>query len=250
MENYVYVGFDRREADAYHACVDSIDHHRLKHPAKYQVLPLLLPELQADMTYTREIHRTGNQLFDVVSDHAMSTEFALSRFFVPLLVRRKRKLTDAPRWAIFCDSDMIFTNDLQRVFDLADPEKAVQVVQHSMAGDLGDIKMDGQAQSEYKRKNWSSFILWNVDHPAHDWLNLTRLNTTRGLLLHQFCWLTDKQIGELPSEWNFLVGYDQWFDDRPPANIHFTKGVPSMQDVEASDFDDYYWKHIYASAWK
>ena len=49
--------------------------------------------------------------------------------------------------------------------------------------------------------------------------------TASGLDLHQFKWLKkDEEIGELPHDWNHLVGYDA-----PSAevnNAHFTTGGP------------------------
>ena len=86
--------------------------------------------------------------------------------------------------------------------------------------------MQGQAQTVYPRKNWSSFILWNCGHPANRLLQPSVVNTSPGSFLHQFQWLGDHEIGEVPKEWNHLAGYD---DHRPASDlsaIHYTSGGP------------------------
>ena len=52
-----------------------------------------------------------------------STEFTFSRFLVPYLQNYRG-------WAIFCDSDFIFLNDIDELFSLADSKYAVMCVQH------------------------------------------------------------------------------------------------------------------------
>ena len=56
--------------------------------------------------------------------------------------------------------------------------------------------------------------------------------------LHQFWWLDDKDIGEIPHTWNWLVGhYNEPTDGRPDA-IHYTLGGPwfdNYKDVEYAD---------------
>lgn len=251
--NRVFIGFDHREADAFAVCRHSIELTRKKHPPSFEIHPLILPELRSRELYTRPTEMRDGRLFDVISDHPMSTEFAISRFLVPHLARymarkgAKMSPYAADNFAIFMDSDMLVTRSLDEVFALADPDKAVQVVQHKMvSGD--DVKMDGQKQSYYDRKNWSSFILWNINHPAHDHLTPDVVNSATGRFLHGFEWLTKDEIGELPAEWNYLVGYDKWFDDDPPANIHFTSGIPSMPGYEHVDYADRWRDMLYSWA--
>src|ERR1041384_2173684 len=85
-------------------------------------------------------------------------------------------------------------------------------------------KMDGQVQTAYARKNWSSVMLFNCDHPANRRLSLVDVQERRGFDLHQFYWLNDAEIGALPAEWNWLIG-----EQERPANpkiAHFTLGGP------------------------
>jgi len=83
--------------------------------------------------------------------------------------------------------------------------------------------MEGQRQSSYQRKNWSSLMLWNCSHPANKELTPFSLSTDDPLYFHQFRWLKDNQIGTIPLEWNTLEGY---YDFDEPKGIHFTDGVP------------------------
>jgi hypothetical protein len=87
-----------------------------------------------------------------------------------------------------------------------------------------NVKMDGQEQTSYPRKNWSSVMAFNVDHPANDALDIELANSKPGRDLHRFCWLGDDDIGALPPAWNSLVGYTD--EVRDPKIVHFTDGGP------------------------
>ena len=150
----------------------------------------------------------------------MSTGHAIARFFLPFMLIHHG-------WALFTDGDVLFRRDVHELFDLADPKYAVMVVKHNHVPRLA-IKKGGQTQTVYPRKNWSSVMLWNVDHPAHQRLTLGVLNEKPGRDLHAFCWLLDEEIGELPVEWNWLVGHSDSCID--PAIVHFTEGLPSLPD--------------------
>lgn len=100
-----------------------------------------------------------------------------------------------------------------------------------------ELKMDGQTQSYYNRKNWSSVILWNCSHPANKNLTLEALNTWPGRDLHAFKWLKDDEIGELPREWNWLV--DVTAGDPAEAKLlHYTLGGPWFPDWKGGSMDD------------
>jgi lipopolysaccharide biosynthesis glycosyltransferase len=157
----------------------------------------------------------------------MATEFACSRFLVPRLAQSG--------WALFMDCDMLVRTDLLKLFNQADPDKAVMVVKHNHQPPEG-IKMDGQAQTRYARKNWSSVILWNVEHPANAALTMELVNTVPGRDLHRFCWLEDDLIGELHPKWNWLVGHSD--PEVDPAIVHFTDGIPTMHGYEDCEYAD------------
>lgn len=166
--------------------------------------------------------------WDVISNAPMSTEFAISRFLTPHLAQ--------DGFALFMDCDMLVRRSLQPMFDLAmsRPDKAVWVVKHFYYPE-NTTKMDGCIQVQYERKNWSSVMLFNCEHPFCKALTPDVVNSVTGLHLHQFKWVPDDLIGDLNPEWNYLVGHTSHVD---PSIVHFTEGVPSMPKYEDVEFAD------------
>jgi hypothetical protein len=217
-------------------------------PDHARIEPVVLQELIKSGEYTRPIKFIGknHRLHDVISEAPMSTQFAISRFFVPYLVKKSviehRKEYDPPAkygWAMFVDCDIMCRHNLTELFNLVErhPEKAVFCVKHNHHVEIDNsYKKDAQVQTRYARKNWSSVMLFNVDHPSNDKLNLKLLNLRPGRDLHAFCWLKDKEIGELPLEWNWLVNVSEPCDD--PAIVHFTEGGPWLHRYRDVPFAD------------
>jgi hypothetical protein len=177
--------------------------------------------------YHRPTRVEGAGLWDVISEAPMSTGHAIARFLVPFLC-------GYDGWALFTDGDVLFRADVAELFALADPRYAVQVVQHQHVPSQ-TVKMEGQTQTRYFRKNWSSVILWNAGHPANRAVSRELVNTVPGRDLHRFCWLEDELIGALPSRWNVLIGEQT---DPDPAICHFTLGVPDMPGYEDQPYAD------------
>lgn len=218
----VLIGFDSRERDAWDVCRRSLI-RRSSIPLHVQ--PLAERAVRADRLYTRPHEIRDGKLWCPISQAPMSTEFALTRFLMPFLVRSG--------WALFVDCDFLFVGDVADMMATADSSKAVMVVRREhIPADA--VKMDGQVQTAYPRKNWSSLVLWNCSHEANRRLTLDMVNTLPGRDLHAFCWLQDDEIGALDPAWNFLVGHD-----RPTARVkavHYTSGIPSMDGHEDVDF--------------
>lgn len=192
------------------------------------VNPIVLPDLRAKGLYTRPTSHVDGRLWDAVSGAPMATEFAISRFFLPLIA-------GCQGWALFADCDVLARRDVADLFALADDRYAVMCVKHPPSFATGE-KMDGQAQLAYPRKNWSSVMLWNLAHPSHHFLTTSTLNRTPGRDLHAFCWLKDEEIGALPPEWNWLEGVSPPLAD--PAIVHLTRGgpwFPEWQGVEYAE---------------
>ena len=167
--------------------------------------------------YTRPHEQRNGQLWDVISDAPMATTFANSRFLSPWL-------SNSRKWILFCDfSDMLFLADPAELFEVADDKYAVMVVK-GRHEPRESLKMDGQIQTRYERKNWSSVILWNCQHPGTVRLTLEMVNSLPGRDLHRFSWLEDDEIGELPPVWNYLVGVDGHL--KGAKLVHFTAGTP------------------------
>lgn len=209
----VYIGFDSRERESYEVARKSL----LKHASiPVHITPLSSVRL-AEAGLLRRPQDTRGQRYDILSNAPASTEFAISRFLVPLLAQTG--------WALFCDSDVVFLGDVAELLRVADPKYAVMVVKHDHCPAEKE-KMDGQQQLVYGKKNWSSVMLFNCDHPANKRLSLVDIQERRGLDLHQFYWLSESEIGELPAEWNWLV--DVQPKPQEPRLAHFTLGTPEI----------------------
>lgn len=212
------VGFDQREAVAYHVfCQSVID----KSTMPVQFLPLAENMLRD----YKEVHTDG------------SNKFIYSRFLTPYLM-------DFSGWAIFADGDMVCEADLAELWALRDPSKAVQVVQHNYKTKTNK-KYLGNKNEDYPRKNWSSLILWNCSHPANKVLTPELIQNQPGSYLHRFSWLTDDLIGELPSEWNWLAIE---YPENPGAKlIHYTLGTPCFKDYANESMSEK-WQATYTKA--
>lgn len=211
----VFVGYDSREDIAWQVCRHSILRHS---DQKTQVIPLRQGPLRELGMYTRPI------------DADASTEFSLTRFLTPYLAAQRG-------WVAFCDCDFLFTTDVGKVFHSLEPSKAVYCVQHDYVPAY-DVKMDGKRQTSYPRKNWSSFILFNCDHPDVAALTPAVVNSATPAYLHRFEWVSgDHAIGALDLDWNFLEGeYPKPL--RTPRVIHYTNGGPWFEECQGCDYAD------------
>lgn len=221
----VYIGYDQREKDAV-----AVARSSLWKTSSLTAELLDVDRLRQSGLLTRLTDKRGDTTYDLASNANASTDFAVSRFLVPTLCQNG--------WALFTDCDVVFLRNAHELLSLADKRYAVQVVKHNYEPS-GTLKMDYQPQVPYSRKNWSSVMLFNCDHPANRRLSLHDVNNRRGLHLHQFYWLHHSEIGELPAEWNWLVGEQP----RPenPAIAHFTLGVPSMKGYENCAHNELWW---------
>jgi hypothetical protein len=232
----VCIGYDSREQAAYAVAHKSVK----RHGNGTDVIPLVLKELQDDGLYRRPMQVSSDgKLYDMISEHPMSTEFANSRFLAAEITRRTFRNSrewDRYGWVLFMDCDVLVRRPLTPLFELieANPDKAVYCVKHNHQPQ-GGLKMDGVVQSRYTRKNWSSVMAINIDHPSNKKLTVELINTVPGRDLHAFCWLDDQEIGELDMEWNWLVGHsptlrNDTFSGVPtrvePKIVHFTEGGP------------------------
>ena len=127
---------------------------------------------------------------------------------------------------------MLVMDDIARLWALRDERYAVQVVKH-MHVPREDVKFLGEKQTKYEKKNWSSVMLMNCARCKA--LTPEYVNTATGLELHQFKWLeSDALIGELPHEWNHLVGYDA--PRRGVSLAHFTIGGPYFPEYRDCEY--------------
>ena len=197
----LFIGYDPREAVAYHTCVNSIIRHSTS-PVSF--MPLALNNLK----FYVENHTDG------------SNQFVYSRFLIPYL-------NDYNGWAVFIDGDMILRDDLMKLWLMRDDSKAVMVVKHSYKTKRA-VKYLGAKNEDYPRKNWSSVVLWNCAHEANKILTPDFIKNSTGSFLHRFKWLDDKQIGELPVEWNWLP--DEFGINQNAKLLHWTLGTPCFYE--------------------
>jgi hypothetical protein len=205
----VFIGYDPREAVAFHTLAHSIQ-RRASIPVA--VTPVMQSQLKG--LYTRPRGATE------------STEFSLTRFLVPLLSGYRG-------WSVFMDCDMLCRVDIAALAAHAEraPDKAVLVCKHDYTPSP-ERKFLNQVQTVYPRKNWSSLMLFN--NALCTALTADYVNTATGLELQRFAWVDDARIGELPLEWNWLVGE---YKHNPDARIvHYTRGGPYFEAFRGCDY--------------
>ena len=210
----VFVGFDQLEAIAYHVFCQSV-------LEKSTSLINFTPLAYQNLNFFKN-HDDG------------SNKFIYSRFLTPFL-------NEYSGWAIFADGDMVCNHDITELWNLKDPSKAVQVVKHEYKTKK-TVKYLGNKNEDYPRKNWSSLVLWNCEHPANKILTPEFIQDKPGSFLHRFSWLDDSQIGELPIEWNWLAIE---YPNNPAAKIiHYTLGTPCFKEYSTTSQADL-WQQAY-----
>lgn len=218
---YVFIGWDSRESVCSHVAAHSIK-KRTSAPLKIEYLKHR--DLRKRGLFSRPWLTNGEsgESVDLIDGKIFSTEFSHTRFLIPHLMGYHG-------WALFMDADMIMLSDIKKLFALCDDKYAVMCVKHQYPQVVGITKMDNRTQTIYRRKNWSSFVLWNCGHEANRHLTPERVNFMKGGDLHALSWLHDNQIGELPMTYNFISGISPKLDrygQNLPDVIHFTNGGP------------------------
>jgi hypothetical protein len=227
MNRSIYIGYDVREAETFAIC-----RHTLRRFAPdVPIHAIDLEEVRNAGLYWRPTSRKDGRLFDEISGFPMATEFAISRFLTPVLA----KASGATGWALFMDSDVMARDDIDELFAECNPKMAVMCVKHRHLVTEGAAKMDGQVQTNYSKKNWSSVMAFNLSHPSNRKLTVKLINEVPGRELHAFSWLDESEIGALGPEWNYLVGYTELPKGVEPKLVHHTEGgpwLPNYQEVE------------------
>ncbi len=225
----VYIGYDEREEEAARVAAKT-----LREVTNGELEPefLVAPKLADQGLLWRISDHRGGQDYDLISNAPKSTRFAISRFLTPLLCQGGH--------ALFLDCDMLFLEDPRHMLAEIDHSAAVSVVKHDHQP-TEQWKMVNQAQTKYPRKNWSSVMLFNCDHPANRRLSLRDVNERPGRDLHAFYWLNDIEIGALDPRWNWLVNVQP-----KPEHVgiaHFTLGGPFNAGWKAAPYDDLWLAH-------
>ena len=204
----IFIGNDSRHPEATKVCRKSIlDNSSIK-----------IASLVKKMLIDQGIYKRK----DVPNE---STEFSFTRFYVPLVNNWKGV-------AIFCDNDFVWKSN----------PKPLAVVKHDLK-EVIDSKMDGIKNKWYPKKCWSSLMVFNCAK-LRNVLTQKYLNNATPQELHQFEWLDEDQIAEIPVEYNHLVGYYKPHDNIKA--IHYTNGGPWFDEYKDGELSEEWWK-VYKS---
>ena len=200
--NTIYIGYDPKEHKAYEVLKFSLE--RIS-TSPLRIVTLDLATLQNKMgVYRRKFKTDSNgQRYDNIDNRPFSSDFSFSRFLVPYLNMYQGK-------ALYMDCDMYVRHDITELFDLCDSNYyALWCVHHKYEPTIGK-KMDNKIQEMYRRKNWSSLMMFNCDKEA--------------------------DIGRIPEEWNWLDGHSD--PELDAKNVHFTTGGPWFNGWNPSREED------------
>ena len=233
--NTVYIGYDPKEHTAYEVLKFTIERIAVEN---VRIVPIKRDVLRRMGMYTRTYNTVNGQMIDTIDAKPFSSEFSFTRFLVPAMNMYEG-------WALYMDCDMYLRTDINELFEEYNTDYyPFYCVKHDYAPGDG-YKMDGRKQENYRRKNWSSLMLFNCGHELNKQLTPEVVNTQTGGWLHGFEWLPDKEadIGTIHQEWN-------WLDNHSPKeikakNVHFTTGGPWFKEWKCSrDIDG-----MYAAEW-
>jgi hypothetical protein len=197
----VFVGYDPREAIAYHVCANSIVRNA---SAPVAIIPVALNLFK----YYDETHADG------------SNHFIYTRFLVPHLMGFQGR-------AIFIDGDMIVQGDIVELYESMALGSDVAVVKHNYKTRM-PVKYLGAKNEDYPRKNWSSVIVWNCNSHPNRRLTPEFVQSQPGSYLHRFSWLDDDRIQALDPVWNWLP--DEYGPNPEAKLLHYTLGTPCFHE--------------------
>lgn len=141
------------------------------------------------------------------------TDFTYSRYLVPWLCDFKGK-------AVFLDSDMVVVSDICQLVEAAGDEP-VSVVKNA------------------QRFEWPSLMVFNCEHEDCKTLTPEWLDDIENKP-QSFEWASE--VGDLPEEWNYCIGYDDPEKGDKAKILHYTMGTPAFVEiVEAGIGGEYAW---------
>lgn len=228
-----YIGYDPREKRAWDVCNWSL--HKMWNASNAGDGPIRLVTHKisndhvAGIGYNRPFKVVNGQFYDERDGKPFSTFFSHSRFAAVEYFKRVHRNDQAINWIGFVDCDFLFMEDPSDLiasiafFDnMRDKSDALYCVKKDHHTPI-KTKMDGVVQCPYPRKNWSSFMVINADHPKMP--TIEQVNTLSGRDLHIFDWLENEHIGNIPGCWNWIGGR-LGEDTTIPHAVHYTEGGP------------------------
>lgn len=174
-----------------------------RQPISYTALcKSIIDNTQQPFSITPLIKRT---LPDVQGNRVALTPFTFSRFLVPWLC-------DFTGHALFLDIDMMVRSDIGQIWNMRNDKYAIHVSKNVM---------------KFERASLMLFNCAKCDHLTPQFVEMANN-------LHSIGFVPDGQVGDLPPEWNHLVGYDEPRDDA--KLVHFTQGVPIFPETKDSEY--------------
>jgi hypothetical protein len=236
MTVYVFVGYDERQDLAFKACRQSI--YDVSKDEDVRVIPVCHRLLRQSGMFIREwITRADGVTIDKMDGRPFSTNFAFTRFLVPMMVDTIFGYKNSDP-AVFVDSDFIFRESPTKMIEESDfNTKPVSVVKHNYTAP-GGTKMDRQPQADYNRKLWSSLMIFNMKFAGY-FPTLREVNEKSGSWLHQFSWIPDKYIGDIPERWNYIPTHSESrVQQHNIGAVHYTEGT--FLTTETRNYEDQY----------
>lgn len=132
------------------------------------------------------------------------TEFTYSRFLVPYL-------SNYEGISVFCDADMLMLGDICEILNDINETDDVFVSKNALKFEWASVMVFNNAKCKKLTPDF-------VENPKNS--------------LFDFAWA--KRVGDLPPEWNHLVGYDEISND--VKFVHFTQGIPCFPETQDSEF--------------
>lgn len=133
------------------------------------------------------------------------TEFSFSRYLIPYLCGYEGE-------ALFMDADMLCLGDVHDLADIGRAQKAAVCV----------------VKNPRLRFEWTSLMYFNNTLCRKLTPEVVETGQPQGLE-----WADS--VGELPAEWNHLVGYDE---PRTDAKVvHFTQGIPCFGETAGCEYE-------------
>ena len=224
----IYVGYDSRHSDiaeiSKFAIEDSIKNINSNYTDffKDKEEPIIkFLDKSKIKEYTRE-------------DKNQSTEFTYTRFLIPYLENYEGI-------SMFLDDDIIFRKSPLELSYFLSPKNAVACLQYEY-DDFPEKKFDGQNNVTYPKKLWSSFMVFNNNHPDCKKLTPEIVNTETGKYLHQFEWT--QNIDMIPEQYIFTEGLDDIHHKYDFYAVHYTHGGPWINGMDITDISmlEYYEK--------
>lgn len=136
------------------------------------------------------------------------TPFTYSRFLVPWLC-------DYEGIALFMDSDTLVTSDISELFALMD-DSDIMVAKNTLRFEWASVML---MNCENLRVLTPEFVQTRPDIMKLDWA---------------------AKVGDLPPEWNHLVGYDE---PKQAKLYHYTQGLPCHPECKDGGYREE-WEYI------